>query len=87
MDDLPMYLSKLKLFNLVTAELLGTLSPYAPTPPFGFRLCFIILCEDFDDCPTTDFCHVHDFLEVDLFFRVSCSAERLDKPALSRIKV
>ena len=24
--------------------------------------------EDFDDCLTMDICHVHDFVEVDLFF-------------------
>ena len=34
-----------------------------------------------------DFCHVHDFVEVDLFFRVPCSAERLHRPVLSRIQV
>ena len=47
---------------------------------FGFRCFFLFLCEDFDDCPTIYFCHVHDFVEVDLFFRVH-------RPVLSRIKV
>ena len=33
---------------------------------YGFHQCFLLLCEDFDDSTTIDFCHVHDFVDVDL---------------------
>ena len=62
MDDLPMYPVQAKLFNLVTAEHLGTLPPDAPIPTFlDFISVFSFFCEDVDD------------VEVGLFFRVPCS--------------
>ena len=77
-------LLRLKIFSqFVTAESLGTLSLYAPTPPLWISsdCVFSFFCADFVDCPTIDFCHVHDFI------RVPCSGERLHRPILSRIWV
>ena len=50
-----------------------------------FISVFSFFCEDFDDYPTIDFCHVHDFMEIDLFLSVPNSEERLHRPALSRM--
>ena len=45
-------------------------------------------CKDFDDYPTSDFCHVHGFMDVDLLIcRVSHSAEKVDKLVLSRMQL
>ena len=41
-----------------------------------FISVFSFFCEDFNDCPTIDFCCVHDFVEVDLFLRVPYSEKR-----------
>ena len=47
---------------------------------------FTFFCENFDDYPIISLCHVHDLLEVDLFFMVPSAGERLHRPAaLSRI--
>ena len=50
-----------------------------------FIRVFSFFSEDFDDRPTLDFCHVHDFVEIDLFLRILYSEERLHRPVLPRI--
>ena len=64
MDDLQMYPVQAKVFNLVTAEHLGTLSSYVTTSPYWICLCSIFLCED---CPTIDICNAYDFVKVAYF--------------------
>ena len=57
-----------------------------PNPTLiDFISVFSFFWEQFDDCPTVEFCHVHDFVVVDLFLRVPYSEERLHRPVLSRI--
>ena len=80
-------LSKLKHFSQsCLCRTFRNIITLCPNPTFvDFISVFSFFCEDFDDRPTNGFCNVHDFTEVDLFFKVPCSAERLHRPVLSRI--
>ena len=61
-------LSKLNLFSqLCHCRTLRNIVTLCPNPAFvDFISVFSFFCEDFDDCPTIDFCHVHDFVAVAL---------------------